>query len=146
MPKYASSFETFMRDFTSFGNAYIILIVAALTTQDVDVFIDVAVGLFIIYALGSLIRKILFSERPSKKYRHIFKKVESGSFPSMHVARITFAYSMLFEHLHYPFRLIPLFLIILVAASRVFLRKHYVVDTIFGLFFGLSVFYLFKIF
>ncbi len=138
--------ETFMRNFTSFGDTFVAFIVVAIGTQDMDVVIRVALGLLLIYLIGGFIKSILFKESPAKSIlMGIFRKVESGSFPSLHVARSSFAYGFLLEYLDFPFTAIPVILVLLVAFSRVFLKKHYIVDTIFGLFFGLTMFYVFKI-
>lgn len=136
-----------MRNFTSFGNDLVALVVVALVSQDLTVVFQVALGLLAIFVIGHFIKVVIFRERPRREtFSNMFEKMESGSFPSMHVARSTFAYSFLFAYLSFPYTFIPFALVLIVGVSRVYLKKHYIVDTLFGLLLGLAMFYFSNLF
>jgi membrane-associated phospholipid phosphatase len=136
----------FMRNITSFGDGIVALIVVSLITQDPQVILQVFLGLLLIYTLGYIIKIYVFREKPEKDFLHeFFAKPETGSFPSLHVARSTFALGYTLEYLAFPYILIPFLIVLIVAISRVYLKKHYIVDTIFGLIFGVGMYYLFNV-
>jgi len=105
-------------------------------------FIILILGQIIIY-LGTLIfRLVYFKHRPEKiKYKSFLEKVDASSFPSIHAARVTFLSIFLIWFIVNDILLIGLIAIlaILVFYSRIYLKKHDIVDIIGGILLGIVV-------
>ena len=121
--------------FTTLGVVLIILI------GKVSLFVELVVGLVVVYMLGIGIRQIYFKERPKKlKYTNWPEKIYASSFPSIHSMR-TWLYVMVFG-LHFDNLLLWIVLIcvgIIVAYSRMYLEKHDFVDVVVGSMVGIVV-------
>ena len=131
----------YVRDFTSFGNVLVLLLLLCLMIDDIRLLILIIIWLGVVEVTTILIKLISFKHRPQKeKYSNIIEKIWSSSFPSSHVARGTFVYLVLYSFSHHK-SILFLLLILIVAATRVLMGKHFVVDTIVG--FAIGVFYYF---
>ncbi len=107
--------------------------------------------LFPIYLLQLLIVELikLVFKRPrpqgALEHKNVFgMPASSGSFPSGHASN-AFTMALLFSYyysLHLPGTLVLLALAILIAVSRIYLKKHYIVDIIGGSILGFTLTYL----
>ena len=77
-------------------------------------------------------------ERPVPMPRNtIFQKYLAGSFPSVHTARITaFSAAIAAFYTNTAFILIASLVVICVGYSRIYLKKHYIIDVIAGFLIG----------
>jgi membrane-associated phospholipid phosphatase len=100
-------------------------------------FIDQLFALLIIILVGFPFRIIYFRERPKKqKHNNLLQKIDAGSFPSGHAARIT-ALFILFSRGQSSEVIIYLWgLFLLVLYSRIKLRKHRYIDLLGGIVLG----------
>lgn len=103
------------------------------------------IGLIFILVSFYLIRFFYFKERPlfQSKGRSLFTYLDASSFPSVHAARITFlsmTYINLIDNTY--FRMLILFIWILVLLSRYFLKKHYFTDIAVGTILSIIYFFL----
>lgn len=132
----------FFEQITELGSITIILILIFTTyffekTLSIKLFI----GIIIITIIAMIIKALFFKERPKKqKTNTLIERLDASSFPSIHSARITF---LTFLSVIYVNNIIlKSFLIvigILVAYSRIYLKKHYLSDVIAGIILGLIV-------
>lgn len=108
-----------------------------------------AFGIIVLMAITELfcwsIKFFYKKERPIAKPRtNFFSNIDANSFPSIHVARISalFAYSSFFYQ-NAAFFIAGTGAIFLVAYSRIYLKKHYLVDTVFGFIIGIVLSFVF---
>ncbi len=135
----------FWRDVTSLGSAaFIILTNGIMFTQDRRVGLQIVTGLILVESVGNLIKLFWHKQRPDAQ-SHVtrMEKIDASGFPSLHSARASMTAWILCSYwnslLWYPF----LFsLVLLVAASRILLRKHDWLDVVCGGMLGVAVAYL----
>ncbi|MBI4148737.1 phosphatase PAP2 family protein [Candidatus Woesearchaeota archaeon] len=131
----------FFRDITGFGGLWGYLTFVVLTYVMVGTYFaaQLVVALVIIYASAVIIRLLYFKDRPNhERHKSVLERVDASSFPSIHAARIT-SMAYLFAR-QVPELVIPSVLLsLLVCASRVYLRKHFVIDVIGGIVLGVLV-------
>lgn len=121
---------------------YGIVSLAALSLGKTMLFINLLaaflLGLLITYAIRIIFPKARPSSRISS--RHLMERLDSSSFPSVHSLRATilgvFFYASQPSYVMLAFSAI---LITLVSYARVGMKKHYVIDVIGGIFFGLII-------
>ena len=131
----------FIRDFTAFGDLLVILFLSFIILEIKD-FIFVFLGLVFIQIICYGIKAVFFKERPNKeKHNSFLEKINASSFPSIHTARATFVYTAWFFFTNYQFKVLFLLLILIVALTRVFLKKHYKIDVVAGFILGIIVFF-----
>jgi undecaprenyl-diphosphatase len=139
--------ETF-RDVSALGS-FLFLCVLALFFLFIDynVSLKIIVGLVIIEFVGALIKVVFHRTRPNnQRFSNIFEKIDSGSFPSIHAARVMLVALVVFHFFSSPIALLLLaLLVILVGVSRIVLDKHYFSDVFAGFVFGLLVWYLVRV-
>lgn len=145
--KYAE----YVRDFTAIGNPFLLLLVALTTLshqEDFATYFGVLIsGFFLNEIICSAIKFFWHKPRPNgQTFVNGLEKIEAGSFPSIHASRISFVYLFL-AYIHYMSEnmlILPIFLIIIliVGYSRIFLKKHFLVDVLAGYFFGTLMFFL----
>ena len=131
----------FFRDITAFGGLWGYCTLVILTAVMVGTYFaaQLVVALVIIYASAIIIRLLYFKERPNhERHKSVLERIDASSFPSIHAARIT-SMAYLFAR-QVPELMIPsVLLALLVCASRVYLRKHFVIDVVGGIVLGIVV-------
>ncbi len=132
-----------MRDTTALGGLALYVFVAVLfgLLGNTAVFVQLIIGLALVYAISWPIRLLFFRTRPDKqKYSGFLTKIDAGSFPSTHSARSAVLAVILWYFFTEPVVRGLLVLGVLgVLATRVTLKRHRVVDVIGGLVIGLIV-------
>ena len=99
-------------------------------------------SLMVIYALTVLIRAVYFKKRPrAEQYRSFMEKIDASSFPSVHAARITVLF-LLFSYTYQSYLAVIFggIVVLAVCYSRIYLKKHYIIDIISGILMGALVF------
>lgn len=100
-----------------------------------EVFVRLLLAMIIIHTVTVLIRSVYFKERPQKiAYKNTFQRLDASSFPSLHSARAG-VYAT--AYLSHP--ALTVFLTVIALAimwTRVYERKHDVVDVFFGALLG----------
>ncbi len=108
-------------------------------------FIFLLIGYFIMKAFAIPIRLILFENRPNpEKYTNIFEKISASSFPSLHASRALFLYLFLIQFFKFDIA-ITFFLsgiLIVVLYSRIYLKRHFTMDVVFGATLGTIIFFI----
>lgn len=146
-----TKYAEYIRDFTAIGNPFLLLLVTLASLSHHPKFIS----LFTILVIGFVANEVVCSSikffwhkpRPNgQTFENGFEKIEAGSFPSIHASRISFVYLFL-GYVHYisgNMLLLPTFLIVIliVGYSRIFLKKHFLLDVMAGYLFGGAMFFL----
>lgn len=133
------------RDLTALGSFafYGLLLVLVLAFKEGQLLIMLFAGLLLIMALAVGIRLAYFKNRPRKeKYSTLLERIDASSFPSIHTARIFFV-AFILSHF-FADRLLTIFFLCLaglVSYSRIYLKKHYWLDLLGGLFLAMLVFW-----
>lgn len=142
---YQKYVNQFFRDLTSLGSMmfYTLVLGLSLVFQELDLFLKLLLGLILIMAVSVLARIIYFKNRPKKQdYKSLIEKLEAASFPSIHTARIVFlGLELIFFFKKDLVTAFFILLMVLVAYSRVYLKKHDWVDLIGGAGLGIIVFW-----
>jgi membrane-associated phospholipid phosphatase len=138
----------YIQDLTALGNPFLLLLVSFCATQGTfeiptwKIWAILSAGFLINELICSTIKFFWHKPRPnSQTYLGGLEKIDAGSFPSIHAARISFVYSSL-AYLQYTenqsiiFIIICSLVILLVGYSRVFLKKHFLIDVLAGYIFG----------
>ncbi len=147
-PLRQRKFGEYIQDFTALGNPFLLLLVSFFAIQNIRWISPAQIWLVLIGGflanefICSGIKYIWHKPRPNAQtFGDGMEKIDAGSFPSIHAARISFVYSSL-AYLHYTenqgfiLPAICLLVIILVGYSRVFLRRHFAFDVLAGYVFG----------
>lgn len=145
MKAFSYYLNSVMKDVTCFGGVtfYAVLLVFSYF-YDMRVFWTLLVGGVLMYAVNVPLKLVFYKDRPKKiEYKAMWEKFEASSFPSVHSARAVFL-ALVFWTLPVPFilRAFVVLIALLVMASRVWLKKHFLSDVIAGIVSGLVVFYL----
>ncbi len=133
------------QDISTFGGLvfYLFLCLLFFLLSEITLTIKLLSGLIILYIIVNIARAVYFKERPQKQnYNNIIEKIDASSFPSMHASRASFLFFILYNHIR-DIYLITLFFIIfiLVCYSRIYLKKHYLIDVLGGIIIGVIVGY-----
>jgi undecaprenyl-diphosphatase len=142
--KYAE----YIQDFTALGNPFLLLLATFLTTHSFPAALQAKIWLGMIScfllneAICSGIKFLWHKPRPNQQtFVGGFEKIDAGSFPSIHAARISFVYGTL-AYLDYQqyqrveFVVVAALIILVVGYSRTFLQKHFWTDVCAGYCFG----------
>jgi len=139
-------YEIVIRDITSIGGTpfYLLILLFTLVFGQVMLFWQLLAGKVFVTLVVILVRLVYFRDRPHKQeHNNILEKLDASSFPSLHTARIFF---MAFVFLSFFWDalvgVLLLGLAVLVAYSRVYLRKHDFIDLLGGLILAIISFYL----
>ncbi|MBI2970968.1 MAG: phosphatase PAP2 family protein [Candidatus Aenigmarchaeota archaeon] len=136
-------FHELMENVTLFGSIFthIVLLAVAFVLNDA-LFVTLAKGLLLIYAVCVPLKFLRFRERPTRmKHASFWEKFEASSFPSVHAVRVTFLAAALgFRFGNPALSVFLLALAFLVTYSRVFLKKHYWSDAIAGVVIGAGIY------
>jgi len=132
-------FSETIRDLTSFGNPLILVILAVLILGGNLILGKIILGLVAIELFCTLIKILYHKNRPvNEAYTNMMERINASSFPSLHTARSSFVFLILFFIIPvYPIKIISITMIILIGTSRILLKKHYLSDVIVGLLIGI---------
>lgn len=140
--------ETFFRDITTFGGFafYCLIMLLTLIFQEFTLLFKLLFGIIFTTLVIVLIRTFYFKNRPNQQeYDNFIDKIDASSFPSWHTAKIVFlvlVFSNFFQN-NYPYFTLFLFLAaLLVAYSRIYLKKHDWKDVLGGIILGMLTFLL----
>jgi undecaprenyl-diphosphatase len=135
-----------MQEITFIGGIifYLIICLLFLFIKEYSIFLFLILGLFLIYFITLLIRIFYFKPRPKKQeYQNFIQKIDASSFPSVHAARTTFlSLFLLIYSFNIFITIIALILSVLVFYSRIYLKKHDIVDVFVGIILGIFSFIL----
>lgn len=132
-----------MRDLTSLGTVgfHALLLLFLLLFGQYALFAKILAGELLVYIIAVIFKLGMFRERP-KKMQHagVLQKIEAGSFPSVHTARIFLVavFGMAVFH-NLPAAVLAAIVALTVAYSRIYLKKHYLVDVVAGAIIGSAV-------
>lgn len=147
IPLITTLFNGITRDFTAFGSFVFLLILILILTTSFSEAIFLYFGLVLLELLCAAIKVIGFKHRPiQESYSNLIEKINASSFPSNHTARAAFVNSYFFiKYIGDLKGVIFLFIILIVALTRIWLKRHYVIDVITGFLVGISFYILYTI-
>lgn len=126
---------------TALGSAYfyVILIILLFLLNKNKAVIHIIIGLIICYSFVFILRIFYFKERPNKEdYFNLFTKINASSFPSLHTLSSTYVATVLSNtFINQKLTLFFYFIVLLIASSRIYLKKHYFTDVLIGLIIGI---------
>jgi membrane-associated phospholipid phosphatase len=148
--RYTKYVHIFFRDVTSLGGAFFYGLVSllALAAGETELFIRLVIGFVLCVAITSLIRIFYFRNRPAKQdYYNFLERIDASSFPSLHTARIVFICITLAYFFWNNFQnnyttAFFTFVAVIVAYSRIYLKKHDWWDLLGGVVLGTIVFWI----
>lgn len=129
---------------SALGSFLFLLIIAILFLQfNTKLSLMLFIGLIIIEFIGALSKLIFFKKRPDhQKFSNLLEKIDAGSFPSIHSARIVLLVLSIYHFYTSLFVLIwGIIIILLVGYSRNFLKRHYFIDVLVGYLVGFIISY-----
>jgi membrane-associated phospholipid phosphatase len=131
----------FWRDVTSLGSMwFVFLILFVVFFVDKMVALRLLISFILVELVGAVIKALFHKKRPNKqKFKNTLEKIDAGSFPSVHSAMIVVVAFSLWNI--FPIKSLLLVIVLLVGASRIFLKKHYIIDVIGGYILGLLISY-----
>jgi undecaprenyl-diphosphatase len=135
--KYQKFINEFFRDITSLGGFYLpsLIILFTLFAQEYNLAMKLIFGSILTLLITMFIKYFFYKDRPTKEnYSNILEKIDASSFPSLHAAR-TFFFAFVFSHYYNNALLSTSFLMLaaLVSYSRIYLKKHFIVDIVGGI-------------
>ena len=126
-----------VRDFTAFGNPLILFILSTLVLGLDKNLIYILIGLIFIELVSRGIRIFYYKDRPRKEtHNNFLEKLDASSFPSIHSARSSFIFLVLYSLTNHPANLLFILLFLIVGFTRIMLKKHYLIDVLFGFIIG----------
>lgn len=141
-------YKDWIRDFTSLGNPIILLFVPFAVLGPQRLYFSLLLALLVNEVFCSLIKLFFHKPRPDgQPYNGFLEKIDAGSFPSIHASRISLVYFTLFSHAEsLGLQIAFLLVILIVAYSRVALKRHFWTDIIGGILIGISIYFAFNFF
>lgn len=142
--------EEFWEAITSLGLPSFIIVILILLWGIFPAFpLIPAFALYLVLELTAAVIKFIFpKDRPDPQTRKTwFEKYQSGSFPSVHTARITYLTTIVMLSGFFSQTALGVMLVIttLVAYSRVYLKKHFFMDISGGLILGFAFGFVFTL-
>lgn len=137
----------YIHDLTALGNPFLLLLVTLMALSNhpqFDIFfLPLVTGFFVNEIVCSGIKYFWHKPRPNgQKYTGGLEKIDAGSFPSIHASRISFVYLSLGIMHHWIgnswVMLMSILVILIVGYSRIFLKKHFLIDVLAGYCFGIA--------
>ena len=135
----------FFRDISDLGDIYfyLIILIVLLTIKQYTLFIKIFSALVLIYIIAAIIRYFYFNARPTKdKYNNLLEKIDASSFPSLHAGRSVILALYAYFNLPLALSIFIFILTIIIAYTRIYLKRHYISDVIVGAILGIIVFYI----
>jgi undecaprenyl-diphosphatase len=137
-------FLEFSRDITSLSSPIVLgLFFLLVFTGSIKLFILVVISFLVNEIICSVVKYYFFRPRPEPmKWKTWWEKIEASTFPSIHSSRAGLmavwvisqgVYLSVFQ------QIIILLIMLLVALSRVILKKHFYIDIICGLIIGVLI-------
>jgi len=132
-----------IRDVSALGGLaiYIVAMLSFLSLQLFAPFWQLLIGLVLAYAVVMGVRSVYIRDRPkAMQYRTWWQKIDAGTAVSMHSMRAAILGIILINH--FSNILVTSLLIVvglIVAAARVWLKKHYVTDVAWGVGVGIVI-------
>lgn len=140
-------FAVIMRDVSAYGGFpfYGMVIIAFFLLGELVFAYNLAISLIVITLIIALARLAYFKPRPGmkrKKYPTFYERIDNSSFPSIHAARAVMISMALFSKFA---MLLPLVILmtILVLMTRIYFKRHDVVDLTVGVIIGLVLSWVF---
>lgn len=134
-----------LRDISAFGSliCYILLLAIALILGKYELFYKIILGLILIYIATIIIKTFYLKNRPKKiSYSNYLERLDASSFPSLHASRTAFLGLALSKYFNnYNFTVIIIILALLIAYTRVYLKKHDFMDVSAGIILGVAVYF-----
>ena len=130
------------KQLTELGSITIILAIVVYSYfYNFDLSLRIFIDIIAITLIATIIKALFFHARPKKqKITTLVERIDASSFPSVHSARIT---ALVFWLIYYSSNIILSMIIgvagILVAYSRIYLKKHYWLDVFGGIVLGAIV-------
>ncbi len=124
---------------TALGTAYFytIIIILLILLNYKKTALHLTVGLLILYAMVFAVRIFYFRERPNReKYYGFITRLTASSFPSLHTINSIFTASVLSQIVSRNLSIFLYIIALLVAYSRVHIKKHYWSDVMAGIVIG----------
>ena len=138
--------DQFFRDITTIGGIYIYILISLwfFAIGNTHLFLQLILGAIVTFIMAVIIRLVYFKERPLKQgYINLIEKIDASSFPSLHSARVGYMFLVIISQYNFILMVTLLEVIgLLVCYSRIYLRKHDLIDVIGGIIFGLAVGYM----
>jgi membrane-associated phospholipid phosphatase len=132
--------DQIFHDITALGSLVFagLLFLVLLILQDFANAIDLFIGMVITFAVVILVRSFYFKNRPRKQEHHNYvQKIDASSFPSLHAARAMFLALFFIKFFSNTVMTILLSIMaLLVMYSRIYRRKHDIIDIIGGAILG----------
>lgn len=113
---------------TAFGGFFFygLVLLFTLSLSLFNLFVLLLFGFVVSALITILVRTFYFKERPNKvEYSNYIEKIDSSSFPSLHTGRVFYmalVVSYFFQNVYLT--ALMMFLAIITAYSRVFLKRH----------------------
>ncbi len=125
-----------VQDTTALGGTplQVISIVVAWSVGQNHLALQIATALAIAYTITFTVRALYWRQRPDKqKYRNWLSKLDASSFPSLHTARAAaFLWILTAFFQSAALGILGGIVIVIVAVTRVWLKRHWVSDVIVG--------------
>src|SRR3989344_993617 len=135
-----------IQDMSAFGGdpVYVLFMLIAFLGGVKKEFLILLVGLALAYAITFAIRMFWWQERPDKeKYKNIWEKFDSGSFPSVHAMRATILALTLAMFYKTALAYAGFAVVVLaVCFARVWLKRHRLIDVAVGVPLGVLIYWL----
>ncbi len=137
-----STTDMFFHQLTELGSLVIMMIIIIiLYFFEKTLAIKLFIGIILITIIATIIKALFYRPRPKKqKYKTLVERLDASSFPSIHSARITFVTMWIALVIANPILKVILIITgLLVAYSRIYLKKHHLSDVIAGIILGIIV-------
>jgi len=133
---FKSIIDTAFKQLTEIGSLTIIAVIIVFTYfYDKTLAYNIFIGVAAVTLISLIIKAVSYKSRPNKqKYHTLIERIDASSFPSVHSARISILAFWLV--LYSNILLLKIFIIliaVLIAYSRIYLKKHYYSDVIAGI-------------
>lgn len=130
--------KKFFEEITFLGGIlfYLIFLLFFLINKDYFSSLIIFSGIVLIYFITLGVRTFYFKSRPKKvKYKNFLEKIDASSFPSIHSARSIFIFLFLIFYVIADYLVLFLLLVLtfLVMYSRIYLKKHNIMDLLGGI-------------
>ena len=133
----------FFRDITSLGGIWVYLLFTLFVHLLIgkEVAQELLFTLLGTYVIAVLIRLVYFKERPNhEQHTTVFQRIDASAFPSIHAARVSGAAYLLVVFLP-QVKILSVCVAILICLSRLYLRKHDIIDVGAGALLGTGIAY-----